>query len=88
MNPWRAYEWQWDDAAKDDGNLAKLLRRGIRDWEVEQIFLNYPQWRTNKKRGSGGWQMIGRTDNGRLCKIIVQVLDAERMLRAVTGWEL
>jgi hypothetical protein len=86
MHPALAEYLEWDPEEKDNGNTAHLLRRGIRWWEVEQIFENDPEWRRDKNAAAGDYYMIGTTSAGRQLLIVVQVLDDERALRAITGW--
>ena len=37
-----SFEW-------DDGNESELAKHGIRPHEAEEIFLNVPRWRRDKK---------------------------------------
>ncbi|MHB8577442.1 MAG: hypothetical protein ACYDCQ_19185 [Dehalococcoidia bacterium] len=86
MHPWNAEYFEWDPPWKDDGNTAKLLRRGIRDWEVEQVFLNDPDRHRDRNAAPGDYYMNGKTDASRRLTIVVVVLEDDRALRAISGW--
>ncbi|MHB8575264.1 MAG: hypothetical protein ACYDCQ_08010 [Dehalococcoidia bacterium] len=86
MNPRRATGFDWD--SRPGGNVDHLARRGIEWWEVEEIFLNRPEWRRNKKAAAGEYRMIGRSDGGKLCEIIVLTLPDVGELHAITGWRI
>ena len=74
-----AFDW-------DDGNVEKLARRGVSPEDVEEIWLNEPQYLHNKRAGSAAWLMVGRDLGGRRLRIgIVWEDEAIGILRAITA---
>lgn len=75
-----AFEW-------DEGNEEKLARRDILAVDVENVFLNTPEFRRNKRRRSARWLMVGTDGRGRTLVVGVVWADTRnRILRAVTAW--
>ena len=81
MQPWEAEGFEWDDE-----NKRKIARHHIWEWEVEEVFWNWPIWAPNKKGRAGDRLMVGETDGGRKLTIPVQVKPITRQLRPITGW--
>jgi hypothetical protein len=82
MLPWQAEGFEWND-----GNESELWGHRIEPWEVEEVFLNDPVWRRNKRDRSGDYKMMGVSDGGRYLTIVVAVSPTDWSLRAVTGWD-
>lgn len=76
-----------DDLQFDEGNEAHLAVHNINAAEVTQVWLNGPVYVPNKKNVTAGWLMLGDTSGGRALTIAVLVLEAQRLLRPITGWE-
>jgi hypothetical protein len=81
MNPRYATGFEWNFA-----NVGHLAERGIRGWEVEEVFGNRAEFRRNKSDRAGDYYMIGTTYGGRRLTIVVKTLADTRELRAITGW--
>lgn len=81
-------DWSRFDPADFDLEIAeeKLAAHGVRDHEAVEVLWNGFIVRRNK-RAAGGYQLIGRTDGGRVIKLIVLVKPG-RILRVITGWPL
>ena len=73
-----SFEW-------DEGNESELAGHHIEPYEAEEIFLNGPVWRRDKKDAAGDYYITGRTDGGRILTIVVQ-LKAGHTVRPITGW--
>src|SRR5712692_8899853 len=71
----------------DEANEFELARRHVTVREVVQVFSNRPLWRANRRGRADNFQMIARTDGGRLLTIIVLWRGGERVLRPITGWD-
>lgn len=81
MHPRDAEGFRWDET-----NEAKLWNHGVEAWEVEEVFLNGPVWARNKKGRAGDYLMVGRTNGGRWLTVVLEVKEATREVRAITGW--
>lgn len=84
MHPRNATGFEWDDGNRDE--LAQP-HHPIQEWEAEEVFLNGPVWMPNRKRHSGDWKMVGRTDDGRALTLIANVNEKTGELRIITGWD-
>jgi uncharacterized DUF497 family protein len=84
MRPWDAEGFEWDEA--NESELADP-RHPIQPWEVEQVFWNGPVWARDKRKASGDYKMVGRTDGGRRLTIVVEVKASKWQVRPITGWE-
>ncbi len=75
-------EWQWDD-----GNLSELAFHGCSMQIIEQVWLEQPRFRRNKRQRAATHQMIGPDVGSTFWVIcIVQSAFESGLWRAVTGW--
>jgi hypothetical protein len=81
VHPRDAEGFEWDEH-----NEGELAAHHIRSWEVEEVFMNSPNWAPNRADASGDWKMVGLTDGGRPMTVVVAVNERTRWLRAITGW--
>lgn len=76
-------EWQWDD-----GNLEECARHGLAPRKVEEVALESPRFRVNRRSRAATHQMIGPDRGGQVWVVcILQVPDQPGLWRAVTGWK-
>lgn len=76
-----------DDLDFDDENEAHLARHAITPTEVAEVFMDQPVFVPNKKGLAAAWLMLGDTTGGRALTIAALVLEAQRRLRPITGWD-
>ena len=81
-HPRFAEAWKWDEH-----NEEELARHRVSEAEVYQVWANGPLWARNKRKGSGDYKMIGRTDGGRALSIVVSYYPERGVIRAITGWD-
>ena len=79
--------WHPFDAAdiEYEFNEQKLAEHGVAVYEAAEVFWNGFDVRRNKSF-KDRYQIVGRTDAGRLLKLIVY--RKSRQLRVITGWPL
>lgn len=70
----------------DDNNTEHLAEHDIQTWEVDEVFLNRPQFFRNKGERAGDYRMAGRTFSGRKLTIVVKTLPESHEQRPITGW--
>ena len=83
MVDWARFEpsdFEYDDEADH------LAQHGVNLEEAVQCFYNEHTVRQNRRRRSR-WQILGRTDAGRLLKVIFE-LKPGNVVRIITGWQL
>ena len=83
MVDWARFEpsdFEYDDEADH------LAQHGVSLEEAVQCFYNEHTVRRNRRRGSR-WQLLGRTDAGRVLKVIFE-LKPGNVVRIITGWQL
>jgi hypothetical protein len=85
-HPDYAEGFEWDDETVENGNTAHLARRGIRPYEVEQMYANGAAIVPNKASGTGEWLLVGRTEAGRPLTIVMTYNMIRRSIRAFAGW--
>ncbi|MCO5992830.1 BrnT family toxin [Actinoallomurus rhizosphaericola] len=71
----------------DDGNLDHALRRVTRD-AVEQVFVNGPMIRRNRRGRAADYLALGVTDGGRKLAVPFAYDAGGRSARPVTAWEV
>lgn len=76
-----------DDLDFDDENETHLARHAITPVEANEVFEGRPVFVPNRKQLTAAWLMLGDTAGGRALTIAVLVLDAQRRLRPITGWD-
>jgi uncharacterized DUF497 family protein len=83
VHPSQARNIEWNE-----GNRQELAdpAHPIEEWEVEEVFANGPIWARNRKRRTGDWKMIGRTNGGRRLTIVLEVKPPDTK-RPITGWD-
>jgi uncharacterized DUF497 family protein len=81
-NPDDAEHWEWDD-----GNERELAAHGVAPVEVEEVWERGGPIMKNKKGGSAGWKMVGRTRGGRALSIYFNYDPVRLSIRTVTGWD-
>ncbi|HEY7349671.1 MAG TPA: hypothetical protein VH599_15250 [Ktedonobacterales bacterium] len=75
-------EWEWDEA-----NEEEIRRHGLNRRMVEQVWLEKPKFRRNKKYRAASHQMIGPDLSGAIWVIfIAQVPGGQGLWRVITGW--
>ncbi len=75
-------EWEWDDF-----NEEELAHHGLSRDVVEQVWLEHPRFRRNKRQRAASHQMVGPDTGGTIWVIcIVQSSFEPGLWRAITGW--
>jgi uncharacterized DUF497 family protein len=72
------YEYEFDE--------AELSAHDVTADEAAEVLWNGFDVRRNKREGTG-YQLVGRTDGGRLLKLIVYER-SKGLIRVITGWPL
>lgn len=75
-----------DDWDADDDNLEELARHGLSIETVDQVAMNEPRFRRNKKGRPASHQMIGPDDGDKIW-VVCMVETGPRLWRPITGWE-
>jgi uncharacterized DUF497 family protein len=80
--------WETFDAADFDITFheAKLAAHGISRYDVIEVLTNGFHAVRNKRQRNR-YRLRGRTDAGRALELIA-VVESERALRIITGWDL
>jgi hypothetical protein len=81
-HPSQAASWEWWEGDEDE-----LHEHRITPNEVYDVWINGPQFARNKRRRTGDWKMMGRTDGGRKLTIVLRYYAGRRSVRPITGWE-
>ncbi|MEA2164731.1 MAG: hypothetical protein QOK37_2858 [Thermoanaerobaculia bacterium] len=69
-------------------DTEKLEAHGIVELEAAEVIWNNFLARPNKKaHGPNRYELLGRTDAGRILKLIIHV-SGERSMRVITGWRV
>ena len=72
----------------DDDNETHLWKHKISPQEAEEIFFNrYFITPNKKKHGLGRYRIDGRTNSGRMLRIIFEDF-GNNLARIITGWDL
>lgn len=82
MHPRDAEGFEWED-----DNVGHLARHNVQPWEAEEVFYNGPLWAEHETDDGVTWQMIGRTNAGRVLTLIAVTILETRLLRIFTGWD-
>ncbi|MEW6058498.1 MAG: BrnT family toxin [Bdellovibrionota bacterium] len=79
---------RWFFFVWDEHNVEHLFQHGISPEEAEQVFFNrYVITPNKKKHGPKRYRIDGKTDNGRILRIIFQDV-GRNTVRIITGWDL
>lgn len=78
----------WPEAIEwDEGNLSHATTHGVTAEEIEQVIVNGPTYRRNKRGRAADLLAFGVTDGGRAVVVAI-VWDATRqVVRPITAWE-
>ena len=74
-------EWEWDD-----GNEDELVKHHCTSTIVEQVWLEEPLFRRNKRLRAATYQMIGQDRGGAFWVICMVETAVFGRWRAITGW--
>jgi uncharacterized DUF497 family protein len=80
--------WEQFDPAEYDisFNEDKLAAHGISAYDAMEVLVNGVRVVRNK-RGAARYRVRGRTTAGRALELII-IVEANRRLRCITGWDL
>jgi len=78
----------WPEAIEwDDRNTAHATAHGVSVEEIEQVIVNGPTYRQNKRGRAADLLAFGTTDGGRPVVVAVAWDAAHRSIRPITAWE-